>query len=75
MKSSSIKTMAIAIWKAVETAEVLYSEIPDSGPAKKAWVVKALNDKFNIPLLPEVTEERIFAVIVEVVVQVWKAKV
>jgi|6_EtaG_2_1085325.scaffolds.fasta_scaffold26254_4 hypothetical protein len=71
MKLGKVKAIARTILRTVQAAEALFSEIPKSGPDKKAWVVETLNDKINIPFIGEKTEAKIFGVIVDIVVEVW----
>ena len=72
MKLKNVRAIARTILRTVQAAEELYSEIPKSGPEKKQWVVDTLNDKINIPFIGERTEEKIFGVIVDIVVDVWQ---
>ena len=74
MKLSNVKKIARTILNTVKAAEDLFSDIPKSGSAKKEWVVEVLNDKINIPFIGEKTEAKIFGVIVDIVVEVWKAQ-
>ena len=53
--------------RAVEMAEELFPE-PGAGAKKRKWVVEFLNDKINIPGIGEGMEERMLALLVDVVV-------
>jgi len=53
--------------RAVEMAEEVFPE-PGAGAKKRKWVVEFLNDKINIPGIGEGMEERMLALLVDVVV-------
>ena len=72
MKLGNIAAIARTILRTVQAAEELYSEVPKSGPEKKQWVIDTLNARINIPFIGEKTEEKIFGVIVDIVVEVWQ---
>jgi len=72
MRLSNVKAIGRTLLNAIRTAEDLFSDIPNSGADKKQWVVEILNDKINIPFIGEKTEAKVFGVIVDIVVEVWK---
>jgi len=64
MRRRKIGRLAV---RAVEMAEELFPE-PGAGAKKRKWVVEFLNDKINIPGIGEGMEERMLALLVDVVV-------
>ena len=51
---------------AIEMAENLFAEVPQSGKAKKEWVVDFVNKHVDLPLLNERQEERLLSLTVDV---------
>tara|TARA_R110000824_G_scaffold88655_1_gene217893 strand:- start:3026 stop:3256 length:231 start_codon:yes stop_codon:yes gene_type:complete len=55
----------------VELAEGLWAGFDGAGADKRAWAVDLLNEKINIPLVPEALEGEIIGLFIDLAVSVF----
>ena len=55
----------------VELAEALWIDFDGAGEDKRAWAVDLLNEKINIPLVPDALEGEIIGLFIDLAVSVF----
>ena len=68
LEIKSLSDFWAILTSAVELAEALWSAYQGAGDDKRAWVVELINDKVDVPYVPEAIEAEFIGLLVDLAV-------